>query len=72
MCQVLGPRLRGEDGTGRWRDFLILILSPSKDEDAPSLSSAFPAKAGIQIFESKLCVRFWVPACAGKADIGGS
>ena len=34
------------------------------------LSPAFPAKAGIQMIESHLCVRVWVPACAGNADVG--
>ena len=36
------------------------------------LSAAFPAEAGIQIIDSGLCVRDWVPACAGNADAGKS
>ena len=34
------------------------------------LSATFPAKAGIQIIDSKWCVRVWVPAFAGKAEEG--
>ena len=30
------------------------------------LSAAFSAKAGIQMIDSSLCVRVWVPACAGN------
>ena len=46
----------------------ILILSLSKDEEGfPTLAPAFPAKAGIQIVDSSLRVRVWVPACAGNA-----
>ena len=42
-----------------------------------SLTTAFPAKAGIQIDDSKLRVRVWVPAFAGNterglAGVGGS
>ncbi len=38
----------------------------------PSLSAAFPAKAGIQMVNSNLCVRVWVPAFAGNAALVGS
>ena len=53
------------------REVLIIsfipILSLSKDEEGlPTLAPAFPAKAGIQIVDSNLPVRVWVPACAGK------
>ena len=34
------------------------------------LSAAFPAKAGIQMIDSDLCVRVWVPAFAGNRDVG--
>ncbi len=34
------------------------------------LYTAFPAKAGIQIIDSSLRVRVWVPACAGKTGLG--
>ena len=33
------------------------------------LYTAFPAKAGIQIIDSSLRVRVWVPACAGKTGL---
>ena len=33
-------------------------------------SAAFPAKAGIQMINSDLCVRVWVPAFAGNRDVG--
>ena len=33
----------------------------------PLPSAAFPAKAGIQIVDSRLRVRVWIPACAGMA-----
>ncbi len=33
------------------------------------LSAAFPAKAGIQMINSDLCVRVWVPAYAGNTDV---
>ena len=48
----------------------ILIPSPPQDEDAHiCLTAAFPAKAGIQMIDSCLCVRIWVPACAGNTEV---
>ena len=48
----------------------ILILSPSKDKDSHiCLTAAFPAQAGIQIMDSCLRVRIWVPACAGNTEV---
>ena len=39
--------------------------------DAPTiLSAAFPAKAGLQMIDSDLCVTVWVPAFAGNRDVG--
>ena len=35
------------------------------------LSTAFPAKAGIQMIDSHMSVTVWVPACAGNAGVGG-
>ncbi len=34
------------------------------------LSAAVPAKAGIQMIDSDLCVRVWAPAFAGNRDVG--
>ena len=34
------------------------------------LSTAFPAKAGVQMIDSHMSVTVWVPACAGNTDVG--